>query len=67
LRRVNIDWADLLAALGIVFVIEGVMPFLNPGGTKKALLQLGGLGDRELRLAGLFSMLGGLLLLFFAR
>lgn len=63
----NINWADLLAALGIVFVIEGIMPFLNPGRTRKALQQLGGLGERELRFAGLFSMLGGLLLLFFSR
>ena len=63
----NLNWVDLLAALGIVFVIDGIMPFLNPGGTKRALAQLAGLGDRELRLAGLFSMLGGLVLVFFAR
>jgi uncharacterized protein len=61
------NWGDLLAALGIVFVIEGILPFLNPGGARRTLLKITSLGDRELRLAGLFSMLGGLLLLFFAR
>jgi uncharacterized protein len=67
LRAVDTDWGDLLAALGIVFVIEGIMPFLNPGGARRTLAKLIELGDRELRFAGLFSMLGGLLLLFFAR
>jgi uncharacterized protein YjeT (DUF2065 family) len=64
---VDINWVDLLAALGIVFVLEGIMPFLNPGGARRALSKVASLGDRELRLGGLFSMLGGLLLLFFAR
>lgn len=63
----NINWHDLLAALGIVFVIEGIMPFLNPPGARRTLARLAELGDRELRVAGLFSMLGGLALLFFVR
>ncbi|MEO7774228.1 MAG: DUF2065 domain-containing protein [Steroidobacteraceae bacterium] len=63
----DINWGDLLAALGIVFVIEGIMPFLNPCGARRTLAKIAELGDRELRLGGLFSMLGGLVLLFFAR
>lgn len=58
---------DLLAALALFLVLEGIIPFLNPQGMKRALARLLDIGDRELRIAGLGSMLAGVLLLFFAR
>jgi uncharacterized protein len=64
---VNFDWDDLLAALAIVLVIEGIMPFLNPAGTRRLLEQLSTLGDRELRVSGFISMVLGVALLFFIR
>ncbi|MDQ2696539.1 MAG: DUF2065 domain-containing protein [Pseudomonadota bacterium] len=60
-------WHDLLAALGLMLVIEGILPFLNPNGMRQALLQLSQLNDRFLRLTGLGSMLCGLLLLYVIR
>lgn len=60
-------FSDLVAALALVFVLEGIMPFLNPAGLKKALAKLLTVGDRELRIAGLGSMLVGVLILFLAR
>ncbi|MBV9346127.1 MAG: DUF2065 domain-containing protein [Gammaproteobacteria bacterium] len=42
-------------------------PFLNPAGLKRALLRLSELGDRELRIAGLGSMLVGVIILFLVR
>jgi uncharacterized protein YjeT (DUF2065 family) len=64
---VGLDWSDLLAALAIVCIIEGVMPFINPPGMKRLLAKLAALEERELRLGGLFSMLIGLAILFLVR
>jgi len=64
---VNLAWSDLLAALAILLVLEGLLPFLNPAATRRVFAQLSELGERELRVAGLVSMLAGLLLLFFVR
>ena len=58
---------DLLAAIALFFVVEGIIPFLNPAGMKRALEKLLTLGDRELRIAGLGSMLVGLFILFLVR
>ncbi len=58
---------DLLAALGLFFVMEGVAPFLNPRGVKRALARLIEVRDRELRIAGLGSMMVGVIILFLVR
>ena len=60
-------WTDLLAALAILLVLEGLLPFLNPGATQRVLAQMSKLDVRELRMAGLVSMIAGLVLLFFVR
>jgi uncharacterized protein YjeT (DUF2065 family) len=59
--------SDLLAAVALFFVLEGMIPFMNPGGMKRALEKLLTLGDRELRIAGLGSMLVGVAILFLVR
>jgi uncharacterized protein YjeT (DUF2065 family) len=53
-------WMDLLRALALVMVIEGVLPFLSPGRARSTLGRLAGLDDRALRLIGLSSMIAGL-------
>lgn len=58
---------DLLAALGLFLVLEGIGPFLNPHGVKRALAKLATLPERELRIAGLGSMLVGLCIVFLVR
>jgi uncharacterized protein len=64
---VSLSLSDLLAALGLFFVFEGIAPFLNPRGVKRAFAKLLDVGDRELRIAGLGSMLVGVIILFIAR
>jgi uncharacterized protein YjeT (DUF2065 family) len=59
--------SDLLAAIALFFVVEGIIPFINPSGMKRALEKLLTLGDRELRIAGLGSMLVGVAILFLVR
>jgi len=61
------QWGDLWAAFALYLVLEGLMPFLNPGGMKRTLLQLAQLEERTLRTAGLLSMIAGALLLYFVR
>ena len=63
----NFAWADLLAAVSILLVLEGLLPFLNPAATRRVFEQLARMSERELRVAGLISMLAGLVLLFFVR
>ena len=56
-------WSDLLAAIALVLVIEGIMPFVNPGGLRRALLMISRMSDNTLRFTGLTSMILGILLL----
>ena len=58
---------DLLAALGLFLVLEGIAPFLHPQGVKRAFARLLEIRDRELRIAGLGSMLVGVIILFLVR
>ena len=57
-------WHDLLVALSLVFVIEGIWPFLHPHGMRRTLLVMAGLDDRALRVMGLASMVSGVILLY---
>ena len=59
--------SDLLAALGLFLVFEGIAPFINPQGVKRAFARLLEVRDRELRIAGLGSMLIGVIILYLAR
>jgi uncharacterized protein YjeT (DUF2065 family) len=59
--------SDLIAAVALFLVLEGMAPFLNPRGMKRALARLLDVGDRELRIAGLGSMVVGVGILFLVR
>ena len=54
---------DLLAALCLVLVFEGLLPFVNPQAWRRTILQLAELDDKTLRVIGVVSMVAGLLLL----
>ena len=54
----------LLEAVALLLVLEGVMPFLSPSSVRRLLERVNELGDRPLRIAGLASMLAGVLLLY---
>ena len=63
----RIDWPDFAAAFGLLLVIEGVLPFLNPASIKRAMAAFSTMGDSTLRVAGLVSMVAGLVLLWLVR
>ena len=58
---------DLLVAVALMLVIEGILPFANPRGFRNSLLLLSQMDDRALRIAGIVSMLAGLVLLYLIR
>jgi uncharacterized protein len=60
-------WSDLLAAVALLLVFEGMLPFLNPAAVKRALAQMMQMGERELRIAGFISMMAGVVLLLVVR
>jgi uncharacterized protein YjeT (DUF2065 family) len=60
-------WDELLAAFGLMLVLEGILPFLNPNALRQSLMRMAQLEDRTLRFVGLGSMLLGLLVLYFFR
>jgi uncharacterized protein len=53
------------AALALMLVLEGLFPFLSPGGWRNTFLKLLQLRDGQLRFFGLTSILIGVGLLFF--
>ncbi|MGC1952758.1 MAG: DUF2065 domain-containing protein, partial [Gammaproteobacteria bacterium] len=52
-------WQDLLVAVALLLVIEGVMPFLSPEALRRALLMISQMNDNALRFTGLTSMVLG--------
>ncbi len=62
-----IAWDDLFTALALVLVIEGIMPFISPGGWRNTMIQASQLPDKTLRGIGFASMLVGVILLYMMR
>ena len=60
-------WQEILTAVALVLVIEGMLPFIGPGRYKQLVAQIAQLGDNQVRTFGLVSMIAGLLLLFIVR
>ncbi|GAA0753714.1 DUF2065 domain-containing protein [Ideonella azotifigens] len=54
-------------ALALMLVMEGLLPFLNPGIWRELFLRATQLGDKQIRFLGLSSMVLGLVLLLLFR
>ena len=54
---------NLVAALGLVLILEGLMPLLSPRGWRDAMRRIASLRDGQIRFVGLAATLAGLLLL----
>ena len=57
------DGGTFWQALALVLVIEGLFPFLSPGGWRRMFAQIMQLHDGQVRFFGLCSVLAGALLL----
>lgn len=60
-------WQDIFTAFALYLVIEGMIPFINPRGFRRAVSLIAQFGDNNLRVIGLVVMGAGLLLLFIVR
>lgn len=58
---------DLLAALALVMVIEGILPFLSPKSLRSYMSQMINMDDKSMRIAGLVLMVTGMVALYFIK
>ncbi|WP_020648400.1 DUF2065 domain-containing protein [Solimonas variicoloris] len=61
----NFEWTELLRALALVMVIEGLMPFAAPSQWRRTLFTIAQLENRSMRMIGFASMAAGLAVLQF--
>ena len=57
-------WQVLPVAIALVFIIEGMLPFISPNRWRNMLVMVEQMEDRVIRNVGLGSMLFGLVLLY---
>ncbi len=57
-------WHQLAIAVALVFVIEGMVPFIAPGRWRNMVKVVAEMDDGTVRGVGLVSMVFGLLLLY---
>ena len=60
-------WQDILTAVSLYLIIEGMIPFVNPAFFRRAATRIAELGDNNLRMTGLTVMGIGLFLLLIVR
>ncbi|MDF1693098.1 MAG: DUF2065 family protein [Zhongshania sp.] len=60
-------WQELSVALSLVLIIEGLLPFLSPERWRLLAYRMADMNSRSVRIAGLVSMLAGLILLSLLR
>jgi len=57
-------WDELLTALALVMVLEGLWPFISPDGFRRAMLMMSQIDPQQLRWSGLISMVLGVFTLY---
>lgn len=60
----NLAWTDLLNALALLLILEGLLPFVSPASLKKTYAQMLAFPEKTLRMIGLAAVIAGILLLF---
>ena len=60
-------WTEILTALALVLVIEGLLPFAAPNRYRQMVAQIVGLSDNHIRTVGLVVIVVGLVLLYIVR
>lgn len=60
-------WADLLAALAFVLILEGLLLFAAPKAWKRMVAQLLPQPERQLSVIGGFMLIAGLIALYLIR
>ena len=58
------NWHDLLTAVALLLILEGLLPFLSPESIKKVYQTMMQTPESTLRMIGLASIVAGLVLLY---
>ncbi len=61
------NWADLWAALALVLILEGLLPFVSPRGYRNMVQQMATMPEKMLRNVGLGLILAGVVFLLLLR
>jgi hypothetical protein len=61
------NWEDFLAALALVLIFEGLIPFFSPQGYKNMVQQMATMPPQTLRNVGLVLMVLGVIFLYLVR
>jgi uncharacterized protein YjeT (DUF2065 family) len=59
--------SSFLVAIGLVLVIEGLLPLISPGGWRETMRRIAAFRDGQIRFIGLGSVLVGLLIVLIAQ
>ena len=57
-------WQELGVALCLVLVLEGIVPFVQPSGWRKAVSAMSKIDDGSMRFLGFVSMAAGTIMLY---
>ncbi|MBV1875079.1 MAG: DUF2065 domain-containing protein [Cycloclasticus sp.] len=60
-------WQELFAAMALVLILEGIVPFMSPDALRKTYQRLVEMDDKTIRMSGLLSMIAGVILLTVVR
>ncbi|MDJ0701276.1 MAG: DUF2065 domain-containing protein [Woeseiaceae bacterium] len=60
-------WTEILTAIALVCVLEGLLPFASPRKYREMVAELARLSDNSLRSIGLAVILVGLVILYVVR
>ena len=58
------DWHDLINAIALLLIFEGLLPFVSPDTIKKLYKTMMETPESSLRMIGLASIVAGLALLY---
>ncbi len=58
------NWQDLLTAIALLLILEGLLPFASPESIKKVYKAMVETPESTLRMIGLASIVAGLILLY---
>ena len=58
------NWHDLLNAIALLLILEGILPFVSPESLKKVYKAMMQTPESSLRMIGLASIVAGLVLLY---
>ena len=60
-------WTDILTAVALMLVIEGLLPFISPNAFRSAMQSIVSRDNNTMRIIGLSSMIAGVLILTLVR